>query len=280
MDVLKRGLKRLAVSATGFRLAQRILGKVAGYAEYLAGIGAGSEVETSGERAIFALLRHRVAGSCTVFDIGANLGQFLEATLAAFPDGACDVHCFEPGVGTFRRLAEHHRPADNVHLNNVAVGKEKGVATLWYDQEGSGIASLTKRDLAHVGVRFENSETVATTTIDTYCAEHGIRRIDLLKLDIEGHELDALIGAEAMFRQQAIGMVMFEFGGCNIDTRTFFRDFWHFFTKLGMRIHRITPGGFLDPLDRYTESLEQFRTTNFLAVATPSSSGNVVARGL
>lgn len=279
LNLLKRGLKRLAVSATGFGLAQRILGRAAGYAEYLGGIGAGSDVETSGERAIFALLRHRVPGPCTVFDVGANLGQFLDATLAAFSDGRCEVHCFEPGRSTFRRLAERHRGAGNVHLNNVALGNERGEATLWYDEEGSGIASLTKRDLAHLDVPFENSETVATTTIDTYCADRGIRRIDLLKLDIEGHELDALNGAEAMFRQEAVGMVMFEFGGCNIDTRTFFRDFWHFFTRLGMRIHRITPGGLLYPLERYTESLEQFRTTNFLAVANPAATCNVVSRG-
>jgi FkbM family methyltransferase len=278
LGVLKRGLKKLTVWATGFWVAQRILGKVACYAEYLTGIGAGSEVGTSGERAIFALLRHRGPSPCIVFDAGANLGQFLNATLAAFPDGGCDVHCFEPGAGTFRRLSERYRGVGNVHLNNVAIGRQPGEATLWYDQEGSGIASLTKRDLTHFGVRFEYSETVATTTIDTYCADHGIRRIDLLKLDIEGHELDALTGAEAMFRQEAIGMVMFEFGGCNIDTRTFFRDFWHFFTKRGMHIHRITPGGLLYPIDRYTESLEHFRTTNFLAIANRATSRNVVSR--
>lgn len=267
MNQLKRGLKNLAIATTGSRSAQRILGRVAGYAEYLAGIGAGSEVETSGERAVFSLLRQRVSGSCIVFDVGANLGQFLGATLAAFPDGRCDVHCFEPGVGTFRRLSERHGTVANVRLNNVAVGKERGEATLWYDQEGSGIASLTKRDLAHFGVRFDSSETVTTTTLDAYCVEHGIPRIDLLKLDIEGHELDALNGAAELFRRHAIGMVMFEFGGCNIDTRTFFRDFWHFFGDAGMQLYRITPGGYLDLLSRYAESLEQFRTTNFLAVA-------------
>jgi FkbM family methyltransferase len=267
VNQLKRGLKNLAIATTGSRSAQRILGRVAGYAEYLAGIGAGSEVETSGERAVFSLLRQRVSGSCIVFDVGANLGQFLGATLAAFPDGRCDVHCFEPGVGTFRRLSERHGTAANARLNNVAVGKERGEATLWYDQEGSGIASLTKRDLTHFGVRFDSSETVTTTTLDAYCVEHGIPRIDLLKLDIEGHELDALNGAAELFRRHAIGMVMFEFGGCNIDTRTFFRDFWHFFGDAGMQLYRITPGGYLDLLSRYAESLEQFRTTNFLAVA-------------
>jgi FkbM family methyltransferase len=267
MNPLKRGLKNLAIATTGSRSAQRILGRVAGYAEYLAGIGAGSEVETSGERAVFSLLRQRVSGSCIVFDVGANLGQFLGATLAAFPDGRCDVHCFEPGVGTFRRLSERYGTAANVRLNNVAVGKERGEATLWYDQEGSGIASLTKRDLAHFGVRFDSSETVKTTTLDAYCVEHSIPRIDLLKLDIEGHELDALNGAAELFRRHAIGMVMFEFGGCNIDTRTFFRDFWHFFKDAKMQLYRITPGGYLDLLSHYAESLEQFRTTNFLAVA-------------
>ena len=267
MKRLKQCLKQVAIATTGSRLAQRALAKVAGYAEFLGGVGSGSEVESSGERAVFALLRSRVEGSCTIFDVGANLGQFLGATLGSFADVSCEVHCFEPGVGTFRRLSDRHRTAANVRLNNVAVGREPGQATLWYDTEGSGIASLTKRDLAHVGVSFDKSETVTTTTIDEYCAEHGISRIDLLKLDIEGHELDALAGASTMFGRQAIGMVMFEFGGCNIDTRTFFRDFWHFFTDRGMRLYRITPGGSLFPLDRYTESLEQFRTTNFLAVA-------------
>lgn len=280
MNVLKRGLKSLAIAMTGSRSAQRILRRVAGYAEYLAGIGAGSEVETSGERAIFSLLRQRVKDSCIVFDVGANRGQFLGATLAAFPDGRCDVHCFEPGVGTFRLLSEHHRAVPNVHLNNVAVGKEQGEATLWYDQEGSGTASLTRRDLAHFGVRFDNSETVTTTTLDAYCVEHGIPRIDLLKLDIEGHELDALDGAAKLFRRRAIGMVMFEFGGCNIDTRTFFRDFWHFFGNTGMQLYRITPSGYLDLLTRYAEPLEQFRTTNFLAVAASGRHDGAAGAGV
>jgi FkbM family methyltransferase len=264
---LKQCLKKVAIATTASRFAQRLLAKVAGYAEFLGGVGSGSEVDSSGERAVFALLRSRVEGSCTIFDAGANLGQFLGATLGSFADGSCEVHCFEPGVGTFWRLSGRYRAAANVRLNNLAVGREPGQATLWYDTEGSGIASLTKRDLTHFGVSFDKSETVTITTIDHYCAEHGISRIDLLKLDIEGHELDALAGASTMFGRQAIGMVMFEFGGCNIDTRTFFRDFWHFFSDRGMRLYRITPGGSLFPLDRYTESLEQFRTTNFLAVA-------------
>jgi hypothetical protein len=60
-------------------------------------------------------------------------------------------------------------------------------------------------------------------------------------------------------------MVMFEFGGCNIDTRTYFQDFFYFFKKHDMSIYRITPSGFFHPIPKYLEELEQFRTTNFLA---------------
>ena len=60
-------------------------------------------------------------------------------------------------------------------------------------------------------------------------------------------------------------MVTFEFGGCNIDTRTYFQDFWYFFREHGMhRVYRITPTGLLVPILGYREELEQFRTTNFL----------------
>jgi len=56
-----------------------------------------------------------------------------------------------------------------------------------------------------------------------------------------------------------------ESSGCNIDSRTFFQDFFYFFKKYGMsNITRITPTGYLAPIHRYQEVYEQFRTSNFL----------------
>lgn len=67
-----------------------------------------------------------------------------------------------------------------------------------------------------------------------------------------------------MFSQSAIDLVTFEFGGCNIDTRTYFQDFFYFFQDRKMRIARITPAGYLYELESYKEVFEQFRTTNFI----------------
>jgi hypothetical protein len=108
------------------------------------------------------------------------------------------------------------------------------------------------------------SERVRIITLDSYCGEHQIEHIDLLKLDVEGHELDVLNGATHMFSKAAISMVQFEFGGCNIDTRTFLKDFFYFFSERGMRIARITPSGYLHEIDSYREVQEQFGTSNFL----------------
>jgi hypothetical protein len=64
-----------------------------------------------------------------------------------------------------------------------------------------------------------------------------------------------------------VRMVTFEFGGCNIDSRTYVQDFFYFFAAHGMRaMYRILPWGGLDPIPGYRETLEQFRTTNFLVL--------------
>lgn len=53
---------------------------------------------------------------------------------------------------------------------------------------------------------------------------------------VEGHELDVLAGAEEALK--SVQLVQFEFGGCNIDTRTYFQDFFYFFQQHGFAIHR------------------------------------------
>ena len=69
-----------------------------------------------------------------------------------------------------------------------------------------------------------------------------------------------------MLAERRINTISIEFGGCNIDSRTFFQDFWYFLHERGMwRIFRIAPAGYLVALPAYREAYEQFRTTNFVA---------------
>jgi FkbM family methyltransferase len=231
------------------------------------GVGSGASVSSSGERAIFSALKQRVVPPYCLFDVGANKGQFLQLALENIATDLFSIHCFEPGRGTYKSLVEQSKEDHRIMLNNLGVGKTKGEALLYFDDIGSGLASLTKRRLDHFRIDFEGSEQVRLTTIDDYCKENAISHIHLLKIDIEGHELDALVGAKRMFQTQSIDIVTFEFGGCNIDTRTFFQDFWYFFKDFNMSIFRITPSGYLSPIESYNEVDEQFRTTNFIVIS-------------
>lgn len=261
-------LKKALIKASGNRFIQSVLEKNVQASQYLMGIGSGAGVKSSGEQAIFKVLKQKAQTSYCIFDVGSNKGQFLQLILdniAAVDDFS--IHCFEPGHKTFKILAKSSKKDKRINLNNIGIGKEKGEAVLHFNSLGSGLASLTKRRLDHFGIDFNKSEKVEISTIDSYCSENSINHIHLLKIDIERHELDALAGARRMFDTKSIDIVTFEFGGCNIDTRTFFQDFWYFFSEINMKIFRITPSGYLDPIESYKEIHGQFRTTNFIAIS-------------
>ena len=258
-------LKMLLIRITGNSFAQRLLEKNVGVAQSLMGIGSGAGVEFSGEKVVLDVLVQKYKPPYYIFDVGSNKGQYHNLILKLLPLNHLYVHCFEPGSTAFGLLVENSRHNDRIKLNNIALGKEAGEVTLYFDKPGSGLASLTKRKLDHFNIYFSQSEMVTMRTLDDYCLENGIARIHLLKLDVEGHELDVLAGSSNMLQKDAIDMVVFEFGGCNIDSRSYFQDFYYLFGKK-MQLFRITPSGYLYPITSYREILEQFRTTNFIAM--------------
>ena len=183
----------------------------------------------------------------------------------------CQIHCFEPSQHTHealsRTITEANPPKKcHVVLNQHALGRKRETLTLHYDELQSGLASLTKRRLDHFNINMSKSEEVEVLPLDEYCALNHISHIHLLKIDDEGHELDVLGGALDMLKNQAIDIITFEFGGCNIDTRTYFQDFWYFFKDYDMEIFRILPSGELLPIKAYKEIYEQFITTNYVAM--------------
>lgn len=261
-------LTRLGRSARGRRLIERLICD----AQACLGIGTGFDVNSSGERVIFETLQKTSCSSSSplcIFDVGANQGQFFELTERSLAKTLHKVHCFEPSPSTFAILEKNVGDRSNIILNPFGLGAASGEYDLFSNKAGSGLASLSKRRLDHFGIEFNRKERVQIQTLDSYCEGHDIAHIDLLKLDVEGHELEVLKGATRMFNERRIRMVTFEFGGCNIDSRTFVQDFHYFFNSHGMSsIFRILPSGRLAKIKSYSETLEQFRTTNFLVLST------------
>lgn len=265
-------IKNLCAKMLAIMLAtkqgQDILQNIVRGTNYLMGIGAGAVAEFSGEVGVVAELTRYGKPPYIVFDVGANKGQFLRIVLDNIDITHTEIHCFEPSFVSFRILSERFSAYNGVRLNNFGLGNQKCEATLYYDKPDSGLASLSKRRLNHFGINNCQYETVQIDTVDAYCESNDILEIALLKIDVEGHELDVLRGAERMLAKRSIKTIAFEFGGCNIDTRTFLQDFWYFFEYYSLELLRVTPSGYLYPIKTYEETLEQMVTTNYVARLT------------
>lgn len=184
---MKRLIQNLLNSLSSNARFQRILERNVTLSQYLMGIGSGSGVDSSGETVLVNKLKQlnaKTGQSLCVFDVGSNKGQFLSLIVGGLQDIPFYVHAFEPSQHTFDSLSDNAKGYSNVQLNNFGLGKESGEFELFYDEIGSGLASLSKRRLDHFGIDFRYSENVRIETLDDYCRNQKVQNIDLIKLDV------------------------------------------------------------------------------------------------
>jgi FkbM family methyltransferase len=232
--------------------------------------GGGGLIETSGEAWVLANV---VSAACkgttspVVFDVGANVGDYALLTKQFLP--AAQVYAFEPARNTYDQLTSHLRGKADVKTYNIGFSdSERTVQLFSYEIEGNEVSLLSSIDQRQatqvVEVAASATEEILVKTIDGFCVENGIKRIDFLKIDVEGHELAVLRGARDMLGKGLIPIIQFEFGPANIYSRTFFFDFWTLLSG-DYDIFRIIPAG-IAPISYYGEHLEIFLTTNYLAL--------------
>lgn len=216
-----------------------------------------SDLRTNGElRALKEILP-----SChTVFDVGANVGKWVELALQINP--SLQLHGFEASRITFQKLMQSP-VAQRLNANHVALGATPGEAILHVYAETGGMNSLYSRRGLSIGQPI-GEERVRVTTLTDYCTEQGIEQIDFLKLDVEGHEMAVLKGGEALLAGAQIRFIQFEYGGSNIDARTFLGDFFELFGRYGYRLHKIYPDR-LELVPCYEQQMENFHYQNWMA---------------
>ena len=99
--------------------------------------------------------------------------------------------------------------------------------------------------------------------VDQFAEAHGIEQIELLKVDVEGAELDVLRGAGELIRERRIRAIQFEISYANAVRKSWMRDHCELLT--GYSLYRLLPRGLL-PLGEYrSSSHEVFRFHNLVA---------------
>lgn len=224
----------------------------------------GLSVDLEAKTSINFLNKFKIS-SPIILDVGANVGLYTEQILKLVPNAR--IYAFEPSNMAIVQLKNKFHDDPRVNIISKALGDDESYSNLWSDLPGSGLASLTKRRLDHFNIQFEESQVVHVVTLDSVMKDLNLEP-DLLKMDVEGHEFSILMGATKTIN--SLSVIQFEFGGCNIDTRTFFQDFWYFFEKSNFSLFRISKNGPI-PIYYYSEDDEYFSTTNFVAVRNQSN---------
>lgn len=148
----------------------------------------------------------------TFFDVGANEGQTALQLHRAFPKA--QIHSFEPGRNTFQLLTSNVGNVPQINGHNFALGSEDGTAPLYLHGWSQGNSLVPELAGTPSG-----TENVDVTTIDAFCAENGIRGIDLLKTDTEGFDLDVIAGASNLLRSGRVHLIYSEIGVRRRDRR-------------------------------------------------------------
>jgi len=210
----------------------------------------------------------RAAAACITcqdpvfLDVGAHHGKWALGMMRLFPEAQRVVLC-EPQAECVATLRMLELPGKIIVP--AAVCDHVGAEPLYVSGAGWFAASLYERRETIFARSPQNPTMVPVTTLDAVLEHEGIETVDFAKFDIEGAELAAFHGASRSFSRGAIGALSLEFGPSNINSRTFFRDFWQFLTDHGFEIFRVLPGGRTLRISQYHEDLEYFQGfTNYV----------------
>lgn len=170
------------------------------------------DIHQNGEEALLKRLAPFRPG--VLFDVGANEGEWAIAACTALPEAS--VHAFEIVPAMAAQLAGGvSRFGARVTVNAVGLSDRAGSITIYRTPDDT-----TKTSALQISPEYTATETpkpliaeeAAIRTGDSYLEEHGIARIDLLKIDVEGAEETVLRGFARAFAEQRITLVQFEYG--------------------------------------------------------------------
>ena len=177
-----------------------------------------------------------------VLDVGANEGHYA-AEFRRYLQRR--VYAFEPVRSTFEKLEAHSGRDRGIVPFQLAMGSAPGTAEIAVNPQTSLVSSLRPNAKWHSdGIR----ETVQVSTVDSFCNEHGLGRVAVLKIDVEGYEGEVLSGARGVLGRGIVDFLVLE--------TAFLQSPDHHRVTIDMLVSHLTPLGY-EPWGVYDCELAQ-----------------------
>ena len=212
----------------------------------------------NGELEVIKLIHKNFGPHPIIIDAGAYVGGYATSLLEIIKEPK-QLYLFEPLKPNFNALQENVSESPNLSLINKGLSNAPENLNMHFSTALDSTASIY--DNINGNILTEWAEFI---TLDDFMDQNNIRSVDFLKLDTEGHELHILEGCLHALTNKKIKAIQFEFGPYNIQSKTFFRDFYDLLCP-EYQIFRIVNNGIFE-LKNYSTYLEKFITSNYLAV--------------
>jgi len=227
--------------------------------------------ETNGEEIfvgnLFTYLKKDYRDKITVFDIGANVGDYTQILLdrSIVFQKQLKIHVFEPTQSCYKVLENKFSGIEEVVLNQEAASNSNETVKIYFNEQKSGLASLYKRNLDAYSINMSQSEVVHTLRLDNYIESNHITHVHFLKIDIEGHEMPALEGLGSYLNENFIDFIQFEYGGASLDSHTSLMELYDLFEKAGFVLTKVMPDGL--EIRPYQPWMDNFQYANYVAIS-------------
>jgi FkbM family methyltransferase len=176
-----------------------------------------------------------------ILDVGANSGQTTRQYRAIFPNA--QIYCFEPQPDLCRQIEAQFQRDPKVSVYACAVGAAEGTANLYLNAKRA-TSSLLAPDSNHLSpgystmLKNEAVQAVSVITIDAFATSKNLTHIDLLKMDIQGGEYEALLGAKDLLSQSCIDLIYLEaFFVPMYSNQPLFGDIVNYLAKWNYKLH-------------------------------------------
>ncbi len=147
------------------------------------------------------LVRKLLTKGDVFFDIGAHIGWYT-LNASQIVSGTGKVYAFEPNPDIYNECKENCtiNNMNNVIIEKIALSDKDGTDTFWVGDDMGG--SLIKENTQKLTIGYDVEKIkVKTEKINTFCKNKKIKKIALIKIDVEGAEMKILAYAEEIIKK-------------------------------------------------------------------------------
>ena len=224
------------------------------------------DFERNGEAGLIAaIVRERSSGPLFVLDVGAHKGDWAKAVLTRKPDAV--IYCFEIVPALARMVRNCLAGYPTAYVCDYGLSSASHEVEVFWNKTWDTMSAIAPRheDQAFVGTDVTRIAAHVKTG-DEVVTHLRNPKVDLIKIDVEGHEIEVLSGFQKTLKSPELRprIIQFEYGQTWLPSRHALQEAYMLLEPAGYVIGRLHPDGV--DFKAYAFKDDHFRMGNHVAM--------------